>query len=1065
MLKKVSFYLLILVIFSFKSLVAQGFDLNEFIPNSPTTSQFEEIVSPVVNQFSGKADINIPIYNVVLDDFVLPINLSYDSGGFLVGKQSTWVGDSWSLLAGGVITRNQISLPDDISNDIINSNVTYPVQNPISGEWSAASCSSPTISDPAGWLYKHESIQESLNDCEGQSNCYVSERDGGVDIAPDIFNISLVNKVSSKFFFSNPNRVDFLDKSNLKLNYEIENEDEGISRFEVYDDKGNQYIFEEREYLRYQRDYWNTGRFRGLVNESRFNPIINGVGVIPYTNFWSAYNSYACQNANYDPSVEEYMNRLWPKAWYITKIITSKGKTIDFEYDREEYYTLGVSQVSAGYLGASTSGQGYPYWIFGFSNTNRLQHIDAPRLKKIVWSTGEVVFNAFTSRQDIYENSDNNITHNTKKLDEIIVSDLHGNQIKKVVFNHSYNLAENYSETLPVNKKAIYKRLWLNSIDVYNKDGIKMNGYDFSYDNTVLPNKYSFEQDYWGYYNNNNADSFIPDLWFYPEEEIDYVDKGKVSLYPRLDYNGLEERSNDYVVTSNQESFNVADRRPNDVFSKAGVLSKISYFLGGEIEYEYEGNQFLYRGETVMGPGIRIKRTLLKESDLYLPIITDYNYDFNGETTGKIASLPVFTGNRYQISSHPYNSIDLSLNSDFGYTRIEKAYLNGDFGKEVTEYSFPVQLGTTSYQTTNGNSLYESVLPDIFSESIYPPNLNGERPPPYNPLFPYAFETSLSMARGKLLSKKVFDNSGVLVQNKIIEYDFHSDFNITKASFSSKLPIAGAVVRYLSADYHEISQETTLDNVTSTINYEYNDRHQLSSINTINSDGNIIEEIYKYPSDFHSIYSYFDTENLQLNSYDNVYKKMTDRNMLDYPIETIRKVNDNVESSQIVSYKEVYNEILPYKIYSLETNQFSYNYTYATSTGININMDNNMVCKLSFDRYREANLQEYKETNDIENLIIWGYNHTKPIAIIEGVGFAEMNTWFSLDYGETLSHISDISNENSNITSELSIQYWLGKLRTSIQNHRPLSRIRTFTYIPLVGVSSITDSKTITEIF
>ena len=62
---------------------------------------------------------------------------------------------------------------------------------------------------------------------------------------------------------------------------------------------------------------------------------------------------------------------------------------------------------------------------------------------------------------------------------------------------------------------------------------------------------------------------------FYPDEENDYIDKGRVSLFPRNSFNGLEQRTNDFLTPLNStHNTDFADRRPNDNFSKAGMLEK-----------------------------------------------------------------------------------------------------------------------------------------------------------------------------------------------------------------------------------------------------------------------------------------------------------------------------------------------------------------------------------------------------------------------------------------------------------------------------------------------------------
>ena len=87
----------------------------EIIAPSPTVAELGKYGLVPVGLFSGTAQYNIPLYELKTQNLSLPISLSYSSNGLVVDQVSTWVGHSWSLNAGGVITRSVRGLPDNPS--------------------------------------------------------------------------------------------------------------------------------------------------------------------------------------------------------------------------------------------------------------------------------------------------------------------------------------------------------------------------------------------------------------------------------------------------------------------------------------------------------------------------------------------------------------------------------------------------------------------------------------------------------------------------------------------------------------------------------------------------------------------------------------------------------------------------------------------------------------------------------------------------------------------------------------------------------------------------------------
>lgn len=79
-------------------------------PNVATLGTFRE---PEVALYTGTPSISIPLFDVPLQDYVLPIELQYNGTSILVDQPPSWVGLGWNLSAGGVITRKVNDEPDE----------------------------------------------------------------------------------------------------------------------------------------------------------------------------------------------------------------------------------------------------------------------------------------------------------------------------------------------------------------------------------------------------------------------------------------------------------------------------------------------------------------------------------------------------------------------------------------------------------------------------------------------------------------------------------------------------------------------------------------------------------------------------------------------------------------------------------------------------------------------------------------------------------------------------------------------------------------------------------------
>jgi len=87
-------------------------NIPKLMPPSPNVASLALFEDYPVSHYTGVPDISVPIYEIKIGDFVMPISLSYHGSGIRVSQDASWVGLGWALNVGGSITRNVRCLDD-----------------------------------------------------------------------------------------------------------------------------------------------------------------------------------------------------------------------------------------------------------------------------------------------------------------------------------------------------------------------------------------------------------------------------------------------------------------------------------------------------------------------------------------------------------------------------------------------------------------------------------------------------------------------------------------------------------------------------------------------------------------------------------------------------------------------------------------------------------------------------------------------------------------------------------------------------------------------------------------
>lgn len=82
------------------------------IPPSPQAAAIAKYAEYPVSHTTGIPDISVPLYEIDLGGFILPISISYHASGSKPDQIPTCVGLGWCLNAGGAISRTVLGAPD-----------------------------------------------------------------------------------------------------------------------------------------------------------------------------------------------------------------------------------------------------------------------------------------------------------------------------------------------------------------------------------------------------------------------------------------------------------------------------------------------------------------------------------------------------------------------------------------------------------------------------------------------------------------------------------------------------------------------------------------------------------------------------------------------------------------------------------------------------------------------------------------------------------------------------------------------------------------------------------------
>lgn len=994
MKKSILFWMLLSIGLGVYSQSSQVFEKTAIKDNAqaksetPNVSQLSRYDDLSINEYLGIPDISIPLGNLKLADINIPLTISYQATGIKVNQDASSVGLGWDLNTLGSMV--QIVRGDDdmkpyykesyrLLPDYFSSN--YPdFAELIPGSYNEnvkIPDKTPSV-EPVQEKYGYRVLFRDYFPIRGkfvynQQFRYSTTR---WDSEPDVFIINILGEtlhcVTSDFpkDITNAGAYSYSRKIAVlnKIGYKVE---EGLNdeTWVVINPHGTRFYFDKK-----QSFISRTRVDSGMLG------IVGGYG---------------------DSSEGITSNR-----WYLTKIETTSGISLSLYYSVSEeakFITKGNGTVE--YV---TSDQqinydpGYPpvYLTYIYYNkapitynitetaSSEKQYV----LSSVVSSLGSKIGFKYTDREDIPQ---------YKRLETITFSTEGPTTEPAKTIHFFYDYRTNQVEG---------KRLFLNSIDV--------NGelYNFKYNQTQLPPRNSFAQDYWGYYNGSlNNNSLVPN-----PKRFGYVVKPNLESH----YNPI-----------------VNNMSANLNYIKAGILEKLIYPTGGSVEFEYELNTFNNfwvpnytntnnpRSADSEGFGLRVKSVIHKDENA--KILKRRIYEYYG---GKSVIFHQFDKdgsvhwidrlNFYFSTSNYFKAMStaslgdvnpFSTHTGIGYDSVSCIFDNISNQKKykITTHYHNMLHYASAYQPITRNLLHTIHMPS-FENSRYPKN-------------------------GTIKEKDYYNDSGRLVKREEFQYENKKSElfygaklmkiqDVYKASIEGGSYMPG-ISRYLLAYYPIFDFESLLSEkkeisydgnqgIEIVTSYGYNANRLLSSTKVENSQKNLQYHYLRYPTDYNTV---------------DIYKKMINNNMLT-PV---------IKESAVTHDGEVINEVTTNYAEST-TKQL----ILPSSIQSNSSENNSLRTEVTFDQYNTKGSIQQITVDGMPTVYLWAYSGLYLVAEIK-------NTTYDVAEAALVEvGLSSASMLGSILAPDITK---LDKLRSvaSLKN----ALITTYTYKPLVGMTSMTDPR------
>ena len=449
---------------------------SELLPQifSPDAAELGKYGKIPVNYFNGLPNITIPLTEVRAKNYTLPIYLSYHAAGNKPDQHPGWVGQGWSLHAGGCINRIIRGQKDEMSRREVENDWEIMFNGYESGI---------ALADNPGYLYHANEFQSYHSNTSVEENNYPFA--AHFDYEPDEFQIN-IDDISASFYIVGDGKVKIVSKSDADFTVTWRMNDH--ARF---------YNGGRALDYKFSRQY-------ALVYDTFYEFVITSKDGTKYY-FGGDENAIEYSISNVQPESTYHYNdemdwalKATANTWMLTKIVRPDGEEIQFNYKRDGTPIVMVDSHSLKYemYNMETLPTNYNTYS-GAKDRNILFYFLLPSYLESISckiSPDELLFKTHKSIQLDYDYSKDLFCkrNGNSGLYELMSQNNHYEQLESI---------KNYrGEIFFYYTKDPNTRLKLNSVVIMGK-GCEPMRYSMTYDSTSLPKYYSRQTDMWGYYN------------------------------------------------------------------------------------------------------------------------------------------------------------------------------------------------------------------------------------------------------------------------------------------------------------------------------------------------------------------------------------------------------------------------------------------------------------------------------------------------------------------------------------------------------------------------------------
>ena len=975
-----------------------GGSSRDFLPVSPTAGSLGIYGQIPVGNFTGTADIKVPIYELKYKELSVPISINYHASGNKPDLFPGPVGLGWALQAGGCISRVIKGKPD----------YEYTTASSPMGEESAPDPRPlPDWSSDGrleGYLRNGLLIDNDKND-------------------PDAFYFN-INGYTGQFYLDHTDtfRIQSVQGASFLITMQLcENQSFGFPKLKQHKGIPSYHPYYNNTIKKSKMIYGFT-----MIDE-------NG---IKYT-FGNITNSIEFSRPGLDADDPNYnqTDLIIPMSWYLTSIESPNGSRISFDYKRHTYvnkvrfvdivihgedlisrfYHYFNSEKSTMINGCYLSSIKFPTGQIDFYTTLAYLQLNYPKVERpiVFMDPNNLIY--FRNYSDVCQANTNKWILEGDESDPSAVDDSFC-PLKYVTIKVKDKQNKMIQECELKYSTNIFDRLKLNKITIFGEGFTPNKSYKFEYDRKELRDYLHLQNDDYGY------------------------DNGV-----ELDYKKLTDTT--FINNSMKNpAYLTSLKKPSLNHSTAEMLNKIIYPTGGYTTFEYELHQYSSTFETwpfrvennsggnLDAGGVRIKRIENYDHTDKLLNTKSFHYvkDYlQGGTvsSGVLAYKPTYVEN---FSNMYIPTFGTFIAKFFRFSSNPVFPMTATRGNHVTysEVTVEEDNGYSIYKYKNYDNGYaDKELVNIRANRLSE-NKNGSG----KSYDFYKDQEGISMAleRGQLLSEEIYGTGMDLKKKVTFKYNdkeerFNENVRFTRCDktivesvfgadrkITSRVAVAGLHYTYFPY-LKEKTEETFLNDViTQKTLYTYHEPFRLPKTETvIGSDSKQTIKTYVY--------------NFERTSSNACYQEMVKRHMLAFPIEeSLKKENYNIATVK---------------------RKFNWNLSTGNPDLILLENEERSIGTGSFEKVRSIPVYDsYGNPNQIVTpdndkfCILWSYHGEHPVAKIEGLTYSQIY--------ETLSEkfINELLDMNDPEESEIeSVRSRLSSLGTNLF-------ITTYKYKPLFGL-------------